>query len=521
MEAMEALPKEETLQLRQKHYGPSCKLFFKENPIKIVRAEGQYMYDEQGNQYLDCINNVAHVGHCHPTVVKACTEQMSLLNTNSRFLHDNLVTYAKRLTATLPDKLSVCYFVNSGSEANDLALRLARTYTGNYDVVVMDNGYHGHVSSLIDISPYKFNHTGGEGQKPFVHLVPVPDVYRGLYRENVPDVGEKYAMEVKHTIDAARRQGRKIAAFICESLQSCGGQIIPPHGYLREVYKHMREAGAVCIADEVQVGFGRVGSHFWAFQAVDDEACPDIVCMGKPIGNGHPMSAVVTTPEIAEAFGATGMEYFNTFGGNPVSCAIGLAVMDVIDKEDLMGNASRVGNYLMEGFRKLGEKHDMIGDVRGLGFFIGVDLVKDKKSREPATVEAQHIIYRMKESFILLSTDGPHRNVLKLKGPMCFTTKDADRVLVNLDQVLTEIESARTRKHALLPAKVEAASSNNTLEHAVCSYRKDVHSKRSGPIFTGSHTLSHDALFGNTKRPTDNDSDDDEAKRQKTWAGVD
>ncbi|XP_034627904.1 ethanolamine-phosphate phospho-lyase [Trachemys scripta elegans] len=438
----ELYSKAETLELRRRHIGPSCKVFFAKDPIKIVRAQGQYMYDENGEKYLDCINNVAHVGHSHPDVIKAAVKQMELLNTNSRFLHDNLVQYAKRLTATLPEKLSICYFVNSGSEANDLALRLARQYRGHQDVITLDHAYHGHVSSLIDISPYKFNQLGKEGKKEFVHVAPSPDIYRGKYREDHPDPASAYADDVKKIIEEAEKDGRKIAAFIAESMQSCGGQIIPPAGYFQKVAEYVHKAGGIFIADEVQVGFGRVGKHFWGFQLQGKDFVPDIVTMGKPIGNGHPMSCVVTTREIAEAFGASGLEYFNTFGGNPVSCAIGLAVLDVIEKEDLQENAIRVGNYLTELLNKQKEKHPLIGDVRGIGLFVGVDLVKDQQKRTPATAEAQHIIYKLKEQRILLSADGPHRNILKFKPPMCFTMEDAKLVVDQIDELLTALEEA-------------------------------------------------------------------------------
>uniref|UniRef100_A0A672JA42 Ethanolamine-phosphate phospho-lyase n=1 Tax=Salarias fasciatus TaxID=181472 RepID=A0A672JA42_SALFA len=412
------LDKNTTIDLRKKHVGPSCKIFFSHDPIKIVRAKGQYMYDEKGQRYLDCINNVAHVGHCHPDVVKAGAQQMEQLNTNSRFLHDNLVLYAQKLQATLPSKLSVCYFVNSGSEANDLALRLAWQYTGHKDIITLENAYHGHVSSLIDISPYKFHQLSDAEHNPSVHVAPSPDVYRGKYRADHPDPATAYADEVKNIIEKVDKKGGKIAAFIAESLQSCGGQVIPPVGYFQQVAKHVREAGGVFIADEVQVGFGRVGSHFWAFQLQGDDFVPDIVTMGKPIGNGHPMSCVVTTTEVAEAFMSTGMEYFNTFGGNPVSCAIGLAVLDVIVKDDLQGNAVRVGRYLVSQLEKQKEKHSLIGDIR------------ERKMTEM-------FFLRLKEQHILLSADGPHRNVLKFKPPMCFSAEDVDEVVQKIDHILT------------------------------------------------------------------------------------
>ncbi|MGB6648057.1 MAG: aminotransferase class III-fold pyridoxal phosphate-dependent enzyme, partial [Bacteroidota bacterium] len=333
-------------------------------PLKIVRGAMQYLFGDDGRTYLDCVNNVCHVGHCHPAVVRAAQNQMAILNTNTRYLHDNLVEYALRLTNTLPDPLSVCYFVNSGSEANELAIRLAQTYTGRSDFIVVDHAYHGNTSSTIEISPYKFDGPGGKGQASHIHKVMMPDCYRGAYRYGDERAGAKYAGQVSEVASRLRAPGGGVAGFFCESHLSVGGQIILPDGYLRDAYGHVREVGGLCIADEVQVGFGRLGTHFWGFQT--QGVVPDIVTMGKPIGNGHPLGAVVTTPEIADAF-ATGMEYFNTFGGNPVSCAVGNAVLQVIETEKLQKNAANVGEHLKEGLQRLKEKHVLIGDVRGMG----------------------------------------------------------------------------------------------------------------------------------------------------------
>jgi len=435
--------KERTAELRKKHIGPSCKLFFKQDPLKIVRAQAQYMYDEEGNAFLDCINNVCHVGHCHPTVVKAGQQQMAQLNTNSRFLHDNLTNYAERLTSTLPGNLSVAFLVNSGSEANDLALRLAHEHTGNKDVITLDHSYHGHVISLIDISPYKFDKPGGTGCPEFTWVAPVPDTYRGVHRDSEhpgEDMGKLYSSEVDDIIAKMAAKGRKPSLFIAESLQSCGGQIIFPDSYLREVYKSVRAAGGVVIADEVQVGFGRVGTHMWAFETYGEDVVPDIVTMGKPMGNGHPIAAVITTPEIAKSFAATGIEYFNTYGGNPVSCAIGNAVLDVIEQDGLMEHAVKVGQTLLEGAKALAKKYTIIGDVRGRGMFVGVDLVKDRATREPHASAAQHVLTRFKEEKVLLQSDGPHNNVLKFKSPLAFSMENAETFLELLDKVLGEIE---------------------------------------------------------------------------------
>ncbi|XP_019730315.1 5-phosphohydroxy-L-lysine phospho-lyase isoform X2 [Hippocampus comes] len=365
---------------------------------------------------------------------------MDLLNTNTRFLHDNLVLYADRLAATLPERLSVFYFVNSGSEANDLALRLAQQYTQHEDVIVLDHAYHGHLMSLIDISPYKFRKLNG--QKEWVHVAPLPDTYRGIYKEDEPNPGQSYADTVKDLIEEVHRKGRKISAFFAESMPSVGGQIILPEGYSTKVAEYVRSAGGVFVADEVQTGFGRVGSHFWAFQMQGTDFCPDIVTMGKPMGNGHPIACVVTTVEIARAFTANGVEYFNTFGGNPVSCAIGLAVLDVIEKEDLKGNAKRVGAHLKDLFNRLKSQHELIGDVRGAGLFVGVELVEDRELRTPATKAAAQVVKRLKmEDRICVSTDGPWENVLKFKPPMCFNMEDAELVVHCIDRILTDIEA--------------------------------------------------------------------------------
>ncbi|KAK2703832.1 ethanolamine-phosphate phospho-lyase-like [Artemia franciscana] len=442
----EHISKDKTILLRQKYIGPSCKLFFKSDPIKIVRASGQYMFSETGERYLDCINNVAHVGHCHPKVVEAGNKQAALLNTNSRFLHDNLVLYAERLAALFPDPLKVLFMVNSGSEANDLALRLAQAHTKQKDVIVLDHAYHGHVMSLIDISPYKFNHLGPDAKPDWVHVASVPDRYRGKYRDtehSLDELSTLYAQDVEDQIQNIRSSGKGISCFISESLQSCGGQIITPPGYLREVYKHVRNSGGLCIADEVQVGFGRVGSHWWAFQLAGEDVVPDIVTIGKPMGNGHPVAAVVTTYEIAKSFAGLGVEYFNTYGGNPVSCAIANAVIDVIETENLRENATKVGNYLLSRFTILMTKYQLIGDVRGVGMFIGIELVKDRSTKEPATAEAKHAITRAKQEKVLLSVDGPNENVIKFKPPMVFSLEDADHLVNILDRIFGEIDDSR------------------------------------------------------------------------------
>jgi 4-aminobutyrate aminotransferase-like enzyme/Ser/Thr protein kinase RdoA (MazF antagonist) len=424
---------EEIVEARKRHLGGNLSIAY-ESPLKIVQGWMQHLYDHLGREFLDTVNNVAHVGHCHPAVVRAAQQQMAVLNTNTRYLHDNLVEYAERLCATLPTPLRVCYFVCSGSEANEMALRMVRTHTKASDVIVLDGAYHGNTATLLEISPYKFDGPGGAGAPPRVHKVVMPDRYRGPYRDP-REAGRRYAEHVQEALDRISRTGRRVGAFICESMLSCGGQIVLPPGYLADAYRYVREAGGVCIADEIQVGFGRVGSHFWGFET--QGVVPDIVTMGKPIGNGHPLAAVVTTPEVAASF-ANGMEYFNTFGGNPVSCAVGLAVLDVIEREGLQRNALTVGAYLKDALRCLMAAHPLIGDVRGEGLFVGVELVRDPQMLEPAGVEASYVAERMKQLGILTGIDGPYRNVLKIKPPMVFTKADADRFTDTLDRVLSE-----------------------------------------------------------------------------------
>ena len=420
----------EIMRRRTEHLGPSLSVAYR-RPLTIVRGFRQFLYDVDGQPFLDAVNNVPHVGHSHPRVVAAAAQQNAVLNTNTRYLHDNIVRYAERLTETLPEPLQVCFFVCTGSEANELALRLARAHTGRRDVVTLDGAYHGNTSQLVDLSPYKHDGPGGSGPPPWVHVACMPDLYRGPYKSTDDDAASRYADDVARC--CAQSDG--IAAFIAEPLLGCGGQVVPPDGYLSRAFEHVRAAGGVCIADEVQVGFGRVGSHFWAFDAMG--AVPDIVTLGKPIGNGYPLAAVITTHAIADSF-ANGMEYFNTFGGNPVAAAIGTAVLDVIEEEGLQANARVVGEHLLDGLRSLLPRHELIGDVRGLGLYLGAELVRDPHTLEPAADEASYVINRLRDHGILMSTDGPLHNVLKIKPPLCFSAADADRLLETLDRIFDE-----------------------------------------------------------------------------------
>ncbi|HXN51303.1 MAG TPA: aminotransferase class III-fold pyridoxal phosphate-dependent enzyme [Candidatus Acidoferrum sp.] len=424
----------ETLAARRSLLGKNLSVSYR-RPLKIVRGWRQYLYDDTGRAYLDVYNNVPLVGHSHPRVVRAAQEQLALLNTNTRYLHDNVLRYAERLTELCPPALRVCYFVNSGSEGNELALRLARAHTGREDIIVLEHAYHGHTNTLIDISPYKFNGPGGRGRKPWVHVAPIADDYRGLYRRGDAQAGAKYAAPVGEILERARGEGHEVAAFIAETLPSVAGQIVFPPNYLAEVYRRVRAGGGVCIADEVQVGFGRLGTHFWGFET--QAVVPDIVVFGKPIGNAFPLAAVVTTKEIAGSF-ANGMEFFSTFGGNPVACAAGLAVLDVVRDEALQDRALRVGKYWIAELRKLQECHRLIGDVRGSGLFLGIDLVRDRETCEPATEEANYVVNRLRECGILVGTDGPQHNVIKLRPPLIFSESDADLFVTTLESILQE-----------------------------------------------------------------------------------
>lgn len=426
--------KEEILDIRSQSFGKNLSISYRK-PLKMVRGIGQYLINDEAQAFLDCVNNVCHVGHCHPHVVEAAQKQMAVLNTNTRYLHDNIIEYAERLLSTFPDPLSVCFFVCTGSEANELALRLARTYTGKQDIITVEGAYHGNTQALIDISPYKHDRRGGKGAPPWVHKVAMPDGYRGPYKGADAKTGARYAEHVRDAIQSIRSRDRDVAAFICESILGCGGHVVLPENYLEEAYEYVRAAGGVCIVDEVQVGFGRAGSHFWAFET--QNVVPDIVTLGKPMGNGHPIAAVITTSVLADAF-ANRMEYFNTFGGNPVSCAVGMAVLDVIEKEHLQENALRVGKKLLEGLCGLKEKHPLVGDARGLGLFTGIELVKDRGTLEPAPEHASYVINRAKDYGILLSIDGPLDNIVKMKPPMVFSEQNADEVVQVLDRVLSE-----------------------------------------------------------------------------------
>ena len=418
--------------LRNKYLSPSFSLSYKD-PLNIVRGNGQYLYDSNGIKYLDGVNNIQHVGHSHPKIIEAADAQFKKLNTNTRYLDETVLNYARSLTKKLPEGLNKCFFTNSGSESNDLALRLARKYANSRETIVLDGAYHGHLISLIEISPYKFNGPGGEGPAEYVHTLPMPDPFRGKYRGY--DSGPLYFKEMEEVLKKLQLDKKKISAFISESVMGCGGQIFPPDGFLEPSYDAVREQGGLCIADEVQIGFGRLGEVFWGFET--QGLRPDIVTLGKSIGNGHPLSVVVTSDSVAEKF-HNGMEYFNSFGGNPVSCAVGQAVLEIIEEEELQKNALEVGQALLKMLNDLKRNHDLIGDVRGQGLFIGIELIKDMESLIPSAKATKQIVELMKEDRILLSVDGPDHNVIKIKPPMVFNSDNALFLVETLDKILSK-----------------------------------------------------------------------------------
>ena len=415
---------------RKSHLGKSLSLQYKE-PLHIVRGAGAYLVDSNGRKYLDTVNNVAHVGHENYAVVKAAQQQIAVLNTNTRYLHDTINNLTENLLETLPSKLSVVHYVNSGSEANELALRMAQAHTKSKEIVVSEVGYHGNSNACVAISSYKFDGKGGSGAGENIHVVPMPDAFRGKYRgENAAD---GYLNELKDILDAIKTENKQIGCLIFEPIISCGGQVELPDGFLKKAYKMIREAGGVCISDEVQTGCGRVGKTFWGFQL--HNVIPDIVTIGKPFGNGHPVAAVVCTQEIAKSF-ANGMEYFNTFGGNPVSCAIANEVLNVIKSENLQQNAFEVGEFIKSEFKKLQESFPIIGDVRGQGLFLGIEFVDSEMN--PLAEQTDYLINRMKDYGILISSDGPDHNVLKIKPPIVFSKDHAIELINNIKLVLQE-----------------------------------------------------------------------------------
>uniref|UniRef100_A0A1I8AMK9 Aminotran_5 domain-containing protein n=1 Tax=Steinernema glaseri TaxID=37863 RepID=A0A1I8AMK9_9BILA len=442
--------KNELIEKRNKMIGSTCEIFYKDDPFVVTRGEMQYLFDDRNRKFIDCISNVQHVGHSHPTVVNSIHEQLSRSTCNVRFMSDKLTECAEALLKTLPPELDTILFCNSGSEANDLALRLARDYTKHYDAIVLENAYHGHLTSTMEMSPYKFDHGCSIPQPDWVHVAPTPDTYRGRYRladdekteERAVEQGKKYSADVLKILEDIRAKGRGCAVFISEALQSCGGQILPPQEYFVDVANHMHAHGGLVVIDEVQTGFGRVGSSFWAHQ-MHAGFVPDIVTMGKPMGNGFPVAAVATRKEIADSLGGN-VGYFNTYGGNPVACAAVLGVLKAIEEDNLLEHSKKMGVLFEKELHKLHVKHECVGDVRGVGMFWGIDLVKDRKTREPDQKLALALIMKLRKEYgVLLNADGPHTNILKYKPPLQFNESDLMVTVEALDSALTELTAQR------------------------------------------------------------------------------
>jgi alanine-glyoxylate transaminase/(R)-3-amino-2-methylpropionate-pyruvate transaminase len=426
--------KEEVISLRKQFVNPAIFTYYAK-PLMIVEGHMQYLYDETGRRYLDGFGGIVtvSVGHCHPKIVAAVNRQNEILqHTTTIYLNPCIAEYARDLAARMPGNLKVCYFVNSGSEANDLAILMARAFTGNFDVLALRNGYHGgsmQTMGLTSHHTWKFNVPHSFG----VHHALFPDRLRGPYGYDDPQAGVKYAGDVKNLIEFGTPG--KVAAFIAESIQGVGGAVVFPDGYLKAAYEHVRAAGGLCIADEVQSGFGRTGSHFWGFET--QGVIPDIVTMAKGIGNGAALAAVVTTPEIAQALASR--IHFNTFGGNPVTCTQGRAVLQVIDEDGIQANAARIGGKLKEGFEAMARKHDLIGDVRGLGLMLGIELVKDRGTNEPAKEACMRVFEACRELGLLIGKGGLQGNVLRIKPPMCLTEADAEFMLDALDTAFRSV----------------------------------------------------------------------------------
>ena len=425
---------DEVLRLRKQFLNPGIFLYYKK-PIMFVEGKMQYLWDEQGRRYLDALGGIVtvSVGHCHPDVVDVARKQNETLqHSTTIYLHPNIAEYAQALAAKMPGDLKVCYFVNSGSEANDLALIMARAYTGNYDVIALRNAYHGGNAATMGLTAHrtwKFNVPHSFG----VHHAITPDPYRGLWGRDDVDAGRKYADDVKDLLNFAT--SGQIAAFIAESIQGVGGCVVFPDDYLKHVYEHVRAAGGLCIADEVQAGFGRTGTHYWGFET--QGVIPDIVTMAKGIGNGCPLGAVVTTPKIAATLAQR--THFNTFGGNPVVSAQGRAVLEIIDREKLQENSLKIGNRLLVGLNELKQKHNLIGDVRGKGLMLGIELVKDRQSKEPAREECAQILETCKEMGLLLGKGGLWGQTIRFSPPMCVNAQDADFLLEVLDHAFQRL----------------------------------------------------------------------------------
>ncbi len=423
---------QDLIERRRKALGPIYSLFYTD-PVYLVRGEGVRVWDNEGRAYLDCYNNVPSVGHCHPRVVEALCTQAQMLNTHTRYVHHGVVDYAEKLASTLPGDLSVCMMVCTGSEANDLAYQIARAVTGNDGALIIKGSYHGSSTLTRELSPEE--RVGGPAD--FVAELDAPDPYRGPLSNDDPRFGDHYAGLAAAAIGELAERGHKPAMLMIDSIYDSPGIFTPPPEFQRKLYAEVRAAGGLVVADEVQSGLCRLGDHYWGF--MDSGVVPDIVTMGKPMGDGHPLAAVVTTPEIAQAFADASAGYFNTFGGNPVSAAVGLAVLKVVEEENILQNVGDTGRYLKERLLQLKARHDIVGDVRGKGLFFGIDLVADRTTREPAAEQAGRVVEHMRRNGVLMARIGPHRNVVKFRPPLVFTKSDVDEAVHALDAALAAV----------------------------------------------------------------------------------
>lgn len=414
------------LERRETVLGPAYRLFY-ENPLHIVRGQDVWLYDQDGRRYLDAYNNVAAVGHCHPRVVAAICEQAAVLNTHTRYLHEKIIDYAERLLAHFPSELSNVMFTCTGSESNDLAIRISKAHTGGEGFIVTDLAYHGVTDAVARLSPSLGPNVL---RGPFVRTIGAPD----LYRSKGGDVGAEFASGVRSAIADMQSHGIRVAALVCDTIFSSDGVLPDPPGFLREAVDVVRSEGGIFIADEVQAGFGRTGQGMWGFER--HGLVPDIVTLGKPMGNGHPIAGVVAKPEVVDEFARTA-RYFNTFGGNPVACAAAMATLEIIEEEDLVRNARDVGTYLAERLEGLAVRHEQIGDVRGAGLFVGVEFVKDRADKEPHAGLATHVVNAARCAGVLISATGPGANVLKIRPPLVFQREHADILVDTIDAILT------------------------------------------------------------------------------------
>jgi 4-aminobutyrate aminotransferase-like enzyme len=420
------------LERRYRVLGRRAPLFY-DKPLHLTRGEGVWVYDADGKRYLDAYNNVPHVGHCHPRVVAALCRQAGTLNTHTRYLDENVVAYAERLVSLFDRELSMAVFCCTGSEANELALRIARDCSGGLGIIATDWAYHGNTAAVMQVSSL---FTPASARGPYVRTVPVMDPYRDRAGRSDAELASAYADEVRRAIEGFAADGIRFAGLLFCTAFSSEGLPTVPSGFMAKALAHVHAARGFFIADEVQAGFGRLGSHMWGHQKLG--VVPDIVTLGKPMGNGHPLAGVVARPELINAFTERNM-YFNTFGGNPVSAAVGTAVLDVLDDERLLEHAVRVGNHTLERLAELKDRHPLIGDVRGAGMFFAVELVSDRGSKTPATADTKRVVNLMCERGVLLSRIGPHDNILKIRPPMPFSRQNADLLIDTLDGVLASL----------------------------------------------------------------------------------